>query len=133
SLKVNKILIFDLCQWFKVLLYVSTVFTQCDKPVVEETLYPSEIDWKKAIKIAESCDEHLLKILTAKYMKHVPNTYLLSKILAEKVIGDYSTSLPCVIARPSIVVSTWNDPVEGWIDNFNGPVGLIVGGGKGLI
>ncbi|XP_011880536.1 PREDICTED: fatty acyl-CoA reductase 1-like, partial [Vollenhovia emeryi] len=29
--------------------------------------------------------------------------------------------------------STWNDPVEGWIDNFNGPVGLMVGVGKGLI
>lgn len=27
----------------------------------------------------------------------------------------------------------WKDPFPGWVDNLNGPVGLIVGGGKGVI
>lgn len=26
-----------------------------------------------------------------------------------------------------------DDPFPGWIDNFNGPVGMIVAGGKGFI
>jgi len=30
------------------------------------------------------------------------------------------------------VVPTWTEPFPGWIDNFNGPVGLIVGGCKGV-
>lgn len=25
------------------------------------------------------------------------------------------------------------EPVAGWVDNFNGPVGLMVGGGKGVL
>jgi hypothetical protein len=25
------------------------------------------------------------------------------------------------------------EPIKGWIDNFNGPVGLLVGGGKGIL
>ena len=25
------------------------------------------------------------------------------------------------------------EPVEGWLDNFNGPVGMMVGGGKGIL
>jgi fatty acyl-CoA reductase len=31
------------------------------------------------------------------------------------------------------VVSTWTEPFSGWIDNFNGPVGLMVGSGKGFL
>ena len=31
------------------------------------------------------------------------------------------------------VVSSSSDPFEGWIDNFNGPVGLMVAGGKGVV
>lgn len=25
------------------------------------------------------------------------------------------------------------EPVAGWVDNLNGPIGLLVGGGKGVI
>jgi len=63
----------------------------------------------------------------------MPNTYTFTKRLAEAIINDYSKSLPCVIIRPSIVVSTAIEPVEGWLDNFNGPIGLFVGGGKGVL
>lgn len=31
------------------------------------------------------------------------------------------------------VVSTVQDPISGWLDNFNGPVGMLIGGGKGLL
>lgn len=31
------------------------------------------------------------------------------------------------------VISTIEDPVPGWLDNFNGPVGIMVGGGKGIL
>lgn len=32
-----------------------------------------------------------------------------------------------------IVISTVDDPIEGWIDNFNGPIGLMMAGGKGIL
>lgn len=27
----------------------------------------------------------------------------------------------------------WAEPVEGWVDSLNGPVGIMVGAGKGVI
>jgi fatty acyl-CoA reductase len=31
------------------------------------------------------------------------------------------------------VISTWTEPFPGWIDNFNGPTGLLLGIGKGFV
>ncbi|KAJ8943432.1 hypothetical protein NQ314_009750 [Rhamnusium bicolor] len=53
-------------------------------------------------------------------MEPLPNTYTFAKSLAEHVVND-------------LFVSTFEDPVAGWIDNFNGPVGLLTAGGKGII
>ena len=33
----------------------------------------------------------------------------------------------------SIVTGTWKDPLPGWVENLNGPTGLLVGAGKGVI
>jgi fatty acyl-CoA reductase len=34
---------------------------------------------------------------------------------------------------PISVTGTWKDPVPGWVENLNGPTGLLVGAGKGVI
>lgn len=31
------------------------------------------------------------------------------------------------------MVSAVSEPMPGWIDNFNGPTGLLIGGGKGVL
>jgi hypothetical protein len=31
------------------------------------------------------------------------------------------------------VVSAAEEPTIGWLDNFNGPIGTYVGGGKGIL
>ncbi|KAG7201517.1 hypothetical protein KM043_004269 [Ampulex compressa] len=117
----------------KALVHVSSTYAHAEKPVVEEITYPFEVDWKNTIKIAETVDEDVLQIFTAKYLGTMPNTYTFTKRLAEQVIMDYSHALPCVIFRPSIVISTVEEPVPGWIDNFNGPVSLMILGGKGIL
>lgn len=33
----------------------------------------------------------------------------------------------------SLVISTWRDPMPGWLDNLNGPVGMMMGAGQGVI
>ncbi|RLU20288.1 hypothetical protein DMN91_006895 [Ooceraea biroi] len=115
------------------LVHISSTFTQTDKPVVNEELYPYGVDWKKMIKVAESVDDDILTTFTAKCVGSFPNTYVFSKRLAEEVINDYSKSLPCVMIRPSIVLPTMDEPVKGWIDNFNGPMTLYMAGGKGIV
>lgn len=31
------------------------------------------------------------------------------------------------------MIPTWLEPVKGWTDNINGPAGLLIGAGKGVI
>ncbi|XP_012288416.1 fatty acyl-CoA reductase 1 [Orussus abietinus] len=115
------------------LVHVSTTYSHTDKPVVKEELYPADVDWKKTIKVAENLDDHVLRILTSKYLGGMPNTYTFTKRLAEFVVADYAGILPIVVFRPSIVISSLEEPIPGWLDNFNGPVGLMIGGGKGIL
>ena len=37
------------------------------------------------------------------------------------------------IVRPTIVTAALKEPIPGWVDNLNGPTGLIAGAGKGLL
>ena len=55
--------------------------------------------------------------------KH-PNTYTFTKALAEQFL-ERAQGLPLAIVRPSIVVASWEYPVKGWLDGFNGPTGLV--------
>ncbi|KAK5638607.1 hypothetical protein RI129_012902 [Pyrocoelia pectoralis] len=117
-----------------VLLHISTTYCNANHPVVEEQLYPPHADWKRSIEVVENIDEHYLEVLTAKYIDVLPNTYTFSKSLAEHCVYDLCTGkIPAVIVRPSIVLSTHSDPIPGWIDNYNGPVGLFVASGKGIL
>lgn len=43
------------------------------------------------------------------------------------------SEMPAVIMRPSIVIPIRYEPIPGWTDNINGPTGLLIGAGKGVI
>merc|ERR1712012_1377858 len=62
-----------------------------------------------------------------------PNTYTFTKAVAEGMLGKASKDLPIAIVRPSIVVASWQEPFPGWIDNFNGPTGMIAGAATGVL
>lgn len=32
-----------------------------------------------------------------------------------------------------LVIPIWKEPLKGWTDNINGPTGLLIGAGKGVI
>jgi hypothetical protein len=53
---------------FQIFVHVSTVYCNCDRPLVEQVIYPLHADWKDMISIAENCNEHTLNILTSKYV-----------------------------------------------------------------
>ncbi|XP_053699455.1 putative fatty acyl-CoA reductase CG5065 [Sabethes cyaneus] len=115
-----------------VLLHVSTTYSNPDRYVIEEKIYPPYADWRETIKLAEQVDEETLEIFTPKYMGFLPNTYVFTKSLAEQIVDEYKDELPLILFRPSIVISSMRDPIPGWMDNFNGPVGLLVGCGIGI-
>lgn len=62
-----------------------------------------------------------------------PNTYTFSKRLAERLVANEFKNLPVCIVRPSIVTPANTEPCVGWVDNLNGPVGIMVAGGKGVL
>ncbi|CAB3233633.1 unnamed protein product [Arctia plantaginis] len=114
-------------------VHVSTSYSNTNRDPIEEVLYPPLADWRKTLAICDSVDEHTLRVLTPKYLGEIPNTYTFSKQLAEHVVSEYKGQLPIVIVRPSIVISSISEPMPGWVENFNGPVGIFVACGKGIM
>ncbi|KAJ8916667.1 hypothetical protein NQ315_000312, partial [Exocentrus adspersus] len=118
----------------EVLVHFSTTYCHTDKPIVEEKIYPPTTDWRQAIELAEKADPRVLQVLTAKYTHPFPNTYTFTKGLGEHVVNDLCDGkIPAIIIRPSIVISSMLEPMPGWLDNFNGPVGILVASGKGIL
>nr|CAH7741191.1 unnamed protein product [Callosobruchus chinensis] len=120
-------------QQLKVFLHVSTSYCHLDLPELEEKIYPAKHDPWKMLEAVQWMDEEMLSSLTPVLLKGYPNTYAYAKCLTEQLVSDYSEKLPIVIARPSIVVAAYKEPIPGWVDNINGPTGILIGAGKGVI
>jgi len=57
-----------------------------------------------------------------------PNTYTLTKCVAEHLLCERAGGVPLRIVRPSIISATWREPFPGWIDShaaFAGFVALV--------
>lgn len=53
-----------------------------------------------------------------------PNTYTLTKALAEDLVKNECAGMPVCVFRPAIITSTAEEPIKGWIDNLYGPTGV---------
>uniref|UniRef100_A0A182FRU7 Fatty acyl-CoA reductase n=1 Tax=Anopheles albimanus TaxID=7167 RepID=A0A182FRU7_ANOAL len=128
--------ILDLCQQMKrlqALLHLSTAFCYCDKEVLTEKVHDFHHNPYDLMRTVEWMDEKALETITPTLLTPHPNTYTYSKRLAEMMVRDAYGKLRVCIVRPSIVCPANAEPVEGWVDSLNGPVGIMVAGGKGII
>ncbi|KAK5638440.1 hypothetical protein RI129_012735 [Pyrocoelia pectoralis] len=129
-------MVLDLVGTFKclqVFVHVSTTYCHCDEDVLEEKIYSAPHRPRKMLDLASWIDAEILKELTPKFLKGSPNTYAYTKCLTEELVSEYSTKFPIAIVRPSIVIASWKEPMPGWVDSLNGPTGILVGAGKGII
>ncbi len=55
------------------------------------------------------------------------------KVFISHLVNLTASELPVGIIRPSIVSSSWKEPFPGWTDNFNGPIGICLGIGTGVL
>ncbi|CAL1267809.1 unnamed protein product [Larinioides sclopetarius] len=115
------------------LVHVSTAYANCNLSEVDEVVYPPPFPPKQIIDATEWMEPALLDSITPRLIGDRPNTYTFTKALAENLLVDECGSLPVAIVRPSIVSAAWKEPYPGWIDNLNGPAGIIVAGGKGVL
>ncbi|XP_069133714.1 fatty acyl-CoA reductase 1-like isoform X2 [Argopecten irradians] len=114
-------------------LHVSTAYGNCHKRTVEECIYDPPIHPHKLLDAVQWMDSDVLEILTPKMIGDRPNTYTYTKSIAEYLVKEECANIPTAIFRPSIVCATWNDPIKGWIDNYNGPTGIMASLGTGVL
>uniref|UniRef100_A0AAQ4QUR3 Fatty acyl-CoA reductase n=1 Tax=Gasterosteus aculeatus aculeatus TaxID=481459 RepID=A0AAQ4QUR3_GASAC len=117
----------------EVFLHVSTAYANCDRELIEETVYPPPVDYRRLIDSLDWMDDELVSALTPKLIGKRPNTYTYTKAMAEYLVQQEAGDLKVAIVRPSIVGASWKEPFPGWIDNFNGPSGIFIAAGKGIL
>ncbi|VDM11652.1 unnamed protein product [Wuchereria bancrofti] len=78
-------------------------------------------------------DDVVIDAITPHLLGKRPNTYTLTKALAEVQLMEDARQLPVIIVRPSIIGAMWRDPLPGWTDNYNGPTGIFAACGKGVL
>ncbi|RZF49251.1 hypothetical protein LSTR_LSTR002872 [Laodelphax striatellus] len=128
--------VLDLCsqmEQLKMMLHLSTAFCHVDVVEMEERVYSGDTDPQDVIAITRWMDAQSLDNVTARLISPHPNCYTYTKRLAETLVDKSRKIIPVSIARPSIVTPAIEEPMAGWVDNLNGPMGLLVGGGKGVI
>ncbi|XP_014485814.1 PREDICTED: putative fatty acyl-CoA reductase CG5065 [Dinoponera quadriceps] len=113
--------------------YISTAYCHLDEKILGQRTYPPPTDPHNVIKCVEWMDDDLVEAMTDKILGSYPNTYAFTKALAEGLIEESFPHIPSIILRPSIIIPVWKEPVPGWTDNINGPTGLLIGAGKGVI
>jgi alcohol-forming fatty acyl-CoA reductase len=62
------------------------------------------------------------KMLIGQY----PNTYTFTKSMAERAIKSMRGSLPVAIVRPSVIISSYSEPVMGWTDTLAAGGALVL-------
>ncbi|XP_069479710.1 fatty acyl-CoA reductase 1 isoform X7 [Ambystoma mexicanum] len=117
----------------EVFIHVSTAYANCNRKHIEEVVYQPPVDPRKLIDSLEWMDDSLVNDITPKLIGDRPNTYTYTKALAEYIVQQEGAKLNVAIVRPSIVGASWKEPFPGWIDNFNGPSGLFIAAGKGIL
>jgi len=118
----------------RALVHVSTAYANCDLPFIEEQVYPPPVNPHKLLDALDWMTDEAASKITPVLIGGKPNTYTYTKHLAENLLMEEAgDSLPYIIVRPSIVGASWKEPFPGWIDNFNGPSGLFIACGMGLL
>ncbi|XP_050537409.1 putative fatty acyl-CoA reductase CG5065 [Daktulosphaira vitifoliae] len=114
-------------------VHFSTAFCHVDLESLDEEVHKSPYDVHNMIRLNSWLDEKSIQTVTSHLIKPHPNTYTFSKRLAEDIVSEFYPQMPVCIARPSIVTPALKEPLPGWVDNLNGPVGIMVAGGKGVL
>ncbi|XP_014233671.1 fatty acyl-CoA reductase 1-like isoform X1 [Trichogramma pretiosum] len=129
--------VIDLCKGMTNLLclvHVSTAYSNADLRDIQEMVYSTKVKPQTMMEMCENLDDETLAILEKKLIGKHPNTYTLTKGLAEQVVLAKGVGLPAVaIVRPSIVCAAYQEPYPGWIDNVCGITGILMEIGRGTI
>ncbi|KAM8703105.1 hypothetical protein ACLKA7_005437 [Drosophila subpalustris] len=116
-------------------VHVSTAFTNCVTDHIKEDYYPEHLTCRadKVLAMRDTLSDELFDKMAPVLVGKYPNTYAYTKALAEEVLQKEAGDLPLCIYRPAIIVTSYKEPVEGWIDNVYGPTILLYGTALGYL
>ncbi|CAL8339470.1 unnamed protein product [Arctogadus glacialis] len=120
-------------QHLEAFIHVSTAYANCNLHHIDEVIYPPPVEPTKLIDSLSWMEDSIVEDITPRLIGDRPNTYTYTKALAEYAVQQEQEHLNIGIIRPSIVGASWQEPFPGWIDNFNGPSGVFIAAGKGLL
>ncbi|XP_028027134.1 putative fatty acyl-CoA reductase CG5065 [Bombyx mandarina] len=127
----------DICDGMpniEALVHVSTAYSNAELSTVEERVYAAPVPLQQLLALADALPDQLAADLTPRLISPKPNTYTFTKALAENAVAERTNrKYPVAIFRPTIVISALRHPFPGWIENLNGPSGVLVAAGKGLL
>ncbi|CAH2056163.1 unnamed protein product, partial [Iphiclides podalirius] len=134
---LSAIRVMELCDQLphvEVFMHVSTAYSNSELSHVEERVYAPPTELQQLLSLLEVVPPALLPNITAQYISPKTNTYTFTKAMAEEAVRIHGNQrYPIGIFRPTIVVSSLRNPFPGWIENLNGPSGIIAAAGKGLL
>lgn len=107
-------------------MHVSTAYSNPHLKKVDEQVYgsSSSADHHLFMNGVGALPDEFIETIANRFQKRHPNTYTLTKHMAEQIVLDYNDVLPLCIVRPSIVTAALNEPYPGWVDNIYGITGL---------
>ncbi|CAG4948984.1 unnamed protein product [Parnassius apollo] len=117
----------------KVLMHISTAYSNSHLSRIEEKFYPCEADCEHLQNTIDKLTDSEIDKLLPTILGEWPNTYTFTKALAEKELRLNSGNVPLGIFRPAIVISTAKEPLKCWLDNMYGPTGVAVGSATGML
>lgn len=116
--------------------HVSTVLAHCVQPsTVEERFYGAPMVPQQLLDYVEAAETGTggsgwsaaeLQLLTGQLILPYPNTYTFTMAVAERLVQDAAATLPAVVVRPSIVLSTLDDPTPGFTKSAHAVNDLLI-------
>ncbi|XP_015788910.1 fatty acyl-CoA reductase wat [Tetranychus urticae] len=113
-------------------VHISSLYSAGHQTVIEDDLKPLDFGYKEMKKCLSGDYLELndkLKEMVAKF----PNSYTLTKALAEDLVLQEMGDIPTAIIRPSIVFVAVQEPAPGWGDTLQGIQGITISATTGLL
>lgn len=84
------------------MIHVSTAYSNADKQTIQESVYKPPGDPSFVINCCQKMSEDQLGDLSRRLQGNHPNTYTMTKAMAEWVVAEQADDIPAAIVRPSI-------------------------------
>ncbi|KAJ8982564.1 hypothetical protein NQ317_005035 [Molorchus minor] len=121
------------CSNLSALVHVSSAYVNSYRLEADEVIYPLKTNAEDIIALVNKLSPEELEEQTPSILGDHPNTYTITKHMAEHEVQKAEQLFPCTIVRPSMIVGAWKEPTPGWTISKNGPQGFLMGAAKGVI